>query len=315
MLLHFLFFGLWKVGRAQHWWNDLAMPRWMQAVTKALMPTPPKKLFPLRPSSPPTVFVEIDPETVSPTPPKETKFYGANNTLAANKEIKTPSAIPNIEGHQTKVMKMTENAVPKPVAVPLQPTPPPQPKEVVAQSPPKKADAPGDLAMTKPAKKVQEKEGKSDAEAIVQPQPQPAYQRPRTLAEAAERRHGTQGEQLRQVGGVNDIRNTSSLNVRGSAVGDYDAQFVAAVRQRWYQLLENRTPNAPGKVVVEFQMHPDGRITGLKVLTSEVTELLSALCVQAITDPEPYQPWSKQMRLEIATDSRDVQFTFYYDLE
>ena len=293
LLFHFLCFGLWKVGRAQHWWNDFTIPRWMQAVSKALLPPPPKMLFPLRPSTPPTVYVDIDPETVSPTPPKDAKFYGAKDTLAANKEI------------------TTENAPPK--AVPLQPTPAPQPKEVVEQAPPKKAEVPGDLAMAKSVPKVQEKDVKNEAvTAVVQPKPPPAYQRPRTLAEAAER-HGTRGEPMRQVGGVGRLQNTSSLDVRGSVIGDYDAQFVAAVRERWDQLLMNRTANSPGKVVVEFQMHPDGRITGIKVLQSEVTELLSTLCVQAILDPAPYRPWPKEMQLQIATDSRDVQFTFYYE--
>jgi len=310
LLLHFLFFGLWKVGQTQGWWNNLALPRWMQLVSKALVPVVPKKLF-LPPPATPTMFVQTDPELASPQPPKEAKFYGANNTLAANKEIQTPSTVPNIEGRQDKVVKTTDNAPRK--AVPLQPTPapPPQPQPVASQSPPKKTYTPGDLAMVAPAKEVQEKDGKSDADAT--PQPQPAYQRPRTLAEAMSR-SGTLGDPMRQKGGVNNLQLKSALDVRGSPIGAYDELFVEAVKTRWFQLLANRTANAPGKVVVEFRMHPDGRITDCKVAQNEVTELLCIICQQAIMDPT-FPPWPQEMRREIPADFRDVQFTFFYDLE
>jgi hypothetical protein len=313
LLLHTLLFGLWRVGQTQGWWNNLTLPRWMEMASKVLVPVMPKKLAPV-PLRPPPMFVEIDPELIAPKPPKEAKFYGANNTVAANKEIKTPSTVPNIEGRQEKVMKTTENAPLK--AVPLQPTPPPQPQVVPAEAPPKKTYTPGDLAMAALAKKAQEKVGKSDSEALVepQPQPQPVYQRPRTLAEAAARR-GTLGEQARQVGGVNHIGLKPALDVQGSVIGAYDELFVEAVKAKWFQLLENRSPNAPGKVVVAFRMHPDGRITDVKVIQNEVTELMCTICEQAIIDPAPYAPWPRQMRLDIPADYRDVQFTFYYDLE
>jgi outer membrane biosynthesis protein TonB len=309
MLLHFLFYGVWKTGEARGWWHELKLPRWMQLISKTLTPKAPVLVLPPR-TAPSTMYVDVDPETVAPQPPKETKYYGSHNTVAANKEIKTPSLLPNVEGRQEKVVKTTENAPTK--AVPLQPTPPaaPQP-QVAAQSPPKKTEAPGDLAMVRPSDKTQEKDGQSQAETAVQPQP---YQRPRTVAEALARKNGTLGEPMRQVGGVNNLAMKSALDVAGSPIGAYDEAFVAAVRARWWQLLENRHPPA-GKVVVEFRMHPDGRITNVKIDQNEVSELWGMICQQAILDPAPYLPWPKEMRLAIAADFRDVQFTFFYELE
>ncbi len=311
LLLHGLVFGTWKMGLAQGWWSNLALPRWMQAAAKALLPVAPRKAALLTPA-PPIVFVDVDPDMITQQPPKAPKFYGAENSAAANKEIKIQSEVPNIEGRQDKVMKTTENAPPK--AVPLQPAPPPQPQPAPSQPAPKKSDTPGDMAMAPPVNKSKEKDGKSDADATVQPQPPAAYERPRTLAEA-KARQGTLGEPARQTGGVNNLQMKSALDVAGSPIGAYDALFVEAVRNRWYQLLGDRSPNLPGKVVVEFRMHPDGRITDLKVTLNEVSDLLSMICQQAILDPAPYAPWPKQMRLDIPADFRDVQFTFFYDLE
>ena len=43
LLLHLLAFSLYRVGQAQGWWQNMAMPRWMQLASKALMPMAPKK--------------------------------------------------------------------------------------------------------------------------------------------------------------------------------------------------------------------------------------------------------------------------------
>ena len=78
---------------------------------------------------------------------------------------------------------------------------------------------------------------------------------------------------------------------------------------------ENRTANASGKVVLEFRLHPDGRITGMTNVQNEVSDFMENMCERAILDPEPFQPWPREMRLDIPADYRDIQFTFFYDLQ
>jgi hypothetical protein len=147
-----------------------------------------------------------------------------------------------------------------------------------------------------------------------QPPPTVAGQQSRTWTEAAVE-DSTLGEPARKNGGANLLSVKPALVVKGSPTATYDAAFVSAVKARWYQLLENRTPNAPGKVVVEFRMRSDGRVTNVSVIQNEVTEFLSAICQQAILDPAPYARWPGEMRRDVGADFRDVQFTFYFDVE
>ena len=98
-----------------------------------------------------------------------------------------------------------------------------------------------------------------------------------------------------------------------TSYGDYDAMFIDAVKTRWYQLLESHTTENSGKVMVEFRMHPDGRITDLRIVRNEMSDLLGLLCQQAINDPAPYRPWPEEMRRDIPKEYRDVTFTFIYE--
>ncbi len=98
--------------------------------------------------------------------------------------------------------------------------------------------------------------------------------RPRTVNEAKARKGiPLTGEKLRQEGGVANRGNRISLDVKASPFGDYDRAFIAAVEQCWYDLLDqhNGMRNI-GKVTVDFQMTPDGRITDLKVTETGVLE-------------------------------------------
>ena len=308
LLIHSVAFFTYKIGQSHGWWANLAMPRWMQVVSRALVPPIPKKIAAVTQAPTPLVFVEVDPANAIREPPKAPKFYGANNTVAANPNITKPSIDPDIRGRQDKVLKTTEDGKSK--AQPLQPTPPAHPETVAQASAPKKQYTPGDLASARPAETAQD--GKSDAQTATDAQPQQAYQRPRTLAEAMAR-NGTLGEKTRQAGGVNRAGITSSLDVKSTAIGSYDAQFVEAVKAAWDQLWENRTANASGKVVLQFRLLPDGRITNMTNTQNEVTDFMENLCEQAILKPAPYQPWPREMRLEIPADYRDIQFTFFYD--
>jgi outer membrane biosynthesis protein TonB len=338
LLAHLLTFGVWELGKTLGWWRQIGLPHWMLLVKKSnatpLLPL--KKNPPLtQPQTAPLVFVDVDPSRFTEAP-KNPKFYSSANSLASNPTKKTESDMPQIDGHQTVVVKTTVPATPK--SQPLQPSPPTPQKtetpenktdstkelknesksESKAQNPSdpqpisRPAPAPGDLAMLKP-----QQNRLFDTNAQFTPQnPAPAEtppsHRPRSLAEAHEQQHGLQGEPMRQEGGVSRIEMApSSLDAVKTAWGDYDRRLIDAVETRWYALLREHPPTLQGKVRLEFRLHADGRVTDLKMLGNEVNELQETLCERAIEDPAPFEKWPNQMRLEI-TDPRDVAFTFYY---
>jgi hypothetical protein len=313
VLLHLLILSVWRQGQAQGWWRNLTMPHWMQWVSKAMMPVAPKKPALDLPSQSQLTFVEVDPALATPEPPKKPMFQGAKNTMAANREIKVPSELPNIEGRQEKYLKTTENAKPTPQpAAPAPPPSPPQPQDTPRQNAPKQSYTPGDLALARPSDKPQD--GKTDAQAgdQAQPAPQPAHQKPRTIDEARAR-SGNPGQLTRQTGGVPHIKPESSLDVKGTPLGDYISRMVKVVESHWYQLLQDQTPDVTGKVVLHFQLHPDGRVTDMKMVQNEVGALLEATCERAVLDPMPYERWPREMRLGLPSDSYDITFTFYYE--
>jgi TonB family protein len=287
----------------------------MHLTPKLLKPLTAKKLAITQQQQQPSqlTFVDVDPALAEPTPPKTAKYYSANNSVAANPHPKE-ALVPEILGRQDKMMKTTPDVRLKPK--PLQPSPPGKETAASEAKPmPKKTYVPGDLAMAKPSEKPQDKNGQSDTTDIGTDTPaQPAHQRPRTIAEAMAQ-HGMLGEKTRQDGGVKRFKMDSSLDAIKTPYGDYDAEFIDAVRQRWYQLLEDHSVDQAGRVVVEFHLHPDGRVTDLSILQSNMSDLLGLICQEAIQDPSPYRPWPLEMRLDIPKPYRDVTFTFYYGLE
>jgi len=315
--IHLAVFGTWKWGQTEGWWRHFTFPAWMRLTPKLLPPLMAKKLALVpkpqpQPQPSQLVFVDVDPALAEAAPPKAPKFYSANNSVAANPNPKN-APTPELRGRQNKVIKTTENTPLKPQ--PLQPSPP---SRETANTPeakalPKKAETAGDLAMAKPREKTQEKNGQSATETDAETQPQPVLQRPRTIAEA-KARHGMLGEKSRQDGGVNHLRLEPSLDTMKTSYGDYDREFIEAVQSRWFQLLENRSPGS-GKVMVEFRLLPDGRITNLKIVQNEMSDLFGLICQQAIYDPAPYRRWPEEMRRDIPKDYRDVTFTFYYSTE
>jgi outer membrane biosynthesis protein TonB len=315
LLIHLTVFGVWKWGQKEDWWLNFHFPAWMRLTPKLLTPITPKTLALLPKPEPQTsqlIFVDVDPALAEAAPPKAPKFYSANNSVAANPKPKNAPEV-EIRGSQTKVMKTTPNTVLKPKA--LQPSPP---QKETANTPearplPKKALTPGDLVMAAPRERMVEKDGQAEADTGAEAQPQPVHQRPRTIAEAKAQR-GMLGEKSRQDGGVQQLKMDSTLDAMKTSYGDYDREFIDAVRTRWYQLLENRSAGT-GKVMVQFRMLPDGRIINSKIVQNEVSDLFGLICQEAIADPAPYRPWPEAMRRDIAQDFRDVTFTFYYSTE
>jgi len=252
---------------------------------------------PLPPAEPPPT-----PSPKAPTPPPEAK--------------PTPEAKPQ------PPPPAPQAAPPKKVEPqPLQPAPTPTPKpagDTLPQPKPPAPPAPVQVAKapTTPPSAAIPTLNPSTAKPAPPPEPGEAetkISRPRTIKEALARRaeSGLVGEKMKQDGGVSRL-GISALDARGMAFGAYDAAVIQAIQQRWYSLLESR-PTPRGKVVVEFRMHFDGRVTDVKVNDADVGELYSLFCQKAIQDPAPYPRWPSDMRRQMQADHRDVRFSFFYN--
>src|SRR5438477_2957259 len=163
LLIHALLFGGWRMGKSLGWWDHQAT--WLLNITKKLQSarmmarfTPPPAQRQMREI--PLMFMEGDPTLAVVEPPKDAKFYGAQNSQVRNPDERD-KLDPKVDGKQTKVVRAED--VPKPKPFPLQPaidTPQPRPEEGS-----KKSEPAGDLAR------------------IEKGEEQP-HEKPRTLAQA-----------------------------------------------------------------------------------------------------------------------------------
>ena len=223
---------------------------------------------------------------------------------------------------------------PPPLVDPTQPAPPkaeyaevkpPKPKleKIPLDEPRKDLKTIGDLALARPLPPPAPTPQLAPAPPSTSLNPNPGdsgepselvpVKRPRTLADARARMDGGMliGEKMKQDGGV-QRRGSIALDVRGSPFGAYDAKIIAAIQQAWYNLLADRlTPI--GKVVIEFWLHSNGRVSHLSVTSSEVGELYGQMCALAVQRPAPFDAWPREMKLALGAEYREVRFTFYYE--
>jgi outer membrane biosynthesis protein TonB len=337
--------GLWKTSALPTWIKEeLARQQTEKKSEQNLKaPAPPED----KSEEPPLLFVDVDASKAEEKPPEESKYYAVVNTKAANKEPKINSKDANLTGDQERVPKAVDSS--KSAAEPLQPAPKPKPKPEPKSTPEEPRQPPETQPQARPEPKTEPppkqepaereepkpplKEGETlVARAIPQPQPRetiaPVEQTPprqppseeakpraRTLQEARQQKGLIDGSRMRQQGGVGRIVAEESVNARETPFSSYDAALIAAVQARWDNLLEDRrlVRNQAGRVVLEFRLHQDGRITNMNVAESNVSDTLSWLCQRAIMDPSPYAPFPSDLRRLLRTEYREVRFTFYYD--
>ncbi len=286
------------------------LPVWLQRikVLSALAeqlkkkPTPPAQ--PPPPEEPPLMFVEVDPAAATPEPPKNAKYYSSQNAVAANTEIDANSDTPKISGQQEHVAK-TEDA-PR-INAPLRPSPPKNTEPIAKeeQQPEKEKPKPvvGDLAMAKPDPTPKTDTGNDE------------HTRPRTILEAKMRdqqRNQIPGEKMKQEGGAHRHL-APAFDTMATPFGEYDRALIDAIQSRWDYLLDSQqfALNKTGKVVLQFRLNYDGRITDVHIAESTVGETLAYVCELAVTDPAPYAKWPSDMRHQMG-ESRDITFTFFY---
>jgi hypothetical protein len=260
------------------------------------------------------LFVEVDPAVAEAEPPKDARYYSSVSSRAANPNPTRDTPTPRIDGQQTRIVKTFDTLRPQPAPAPVPVTPTPVKPLPQADTPqpaaqPRTGAEAGDLAVGKPEPRPGPNagEGQTEREAT---QPR---ERPRTLVEARAQKGLIAGERLKQEGSV-ARSGTVSLNVKGTPFGAYDAEIVAAIQQRWYDLIDQRgiAPRS-GHVVLEFNLHHDGKVSRMRITETTVGDFLAVLCQKAVEDPAPYRPWPSDMRRLNRGDTREVKFTFYYN--
>lgn len=298
ILLHLLAWGGYEAGKKLGLWQHLHLPVWLQRVVQSVPDLSTAKTPPAQQNNePPLVFVEVNPEKAMAQPPKNPKFYSDKNAVAENPEVVVESDIPQISGTQEFVPKtedVSRNRFDR-----LMPSVRPEPEEAEEERP--KDYTPGDLTLARPP----DERDSADAE----------RRRPRTMREVREQMAKMMpGQKMKQQGGVRRLRIVPSLDTAATPIGAYDAKFISTIQLHWYDLLDNFFGSyRQGKVVLEFQLNYDGRVTEVGVLDNTVSDTLAILCQKAIQDQSPYEPWSLEMRNIIGKDYRRITFTFYYN--
>ncbi|HEU0009458.1 MAG TPA: hypothetical protein VFT34_06555 [Verrucomicrobiae bacterium] len=306
LVIHLALLGGWRVAQKMGWWNHHAS--WLVKLTQKLAAAKPRFQFPLQPKPQPpppqnqeipTTFLEVDPATAVDQAPEKAKFYSDKNALASNPEPETKPT-PKIDGQQDQVVRVMEQE--KPLPFPLQPAPP---KPKVDDAP-----KPGDLALNRRPDPKPPSPGlvdKGDGQTVTTP-----TERVRTLVQARQKAM-LSGRLVKQEGGA-ERRGRVAFDTKATEFGEYDREFIEAVQSRWYYLIENNmvTPRA-GKVILEFKLTHDGRITDMKIQDNEVGDILGLFCRNAVEDNQRYKEWPDEMRRKIGLNPRDIRFTFYYN--
>ncbi len=302
----------------------------IELTARSLEMTRPPELQPPAPEKQmPMLFIEVDPSMAVKEASEKSKYYAAQNTLAANPDTRLDTDQPKIDGTQTQIIRAFEAPKSQPKPIPLQPASQTQAK--VEAQPQKKAPTAeqaarnqqaqkqslleqakqerGDLEKLRPAQKAQEQ--KQAAEETV---PRP---RPKTVALAKAQKGDARppGERMKQDGGVKRADLDSSLTANSTPLGQYDAQIIDAIRTKWFALLEDskHARDRKGVVVIEFRIYSNGTVRDVRTADEDVGEFLAYLCQSAIISPAPYLKWPDDVRAAVGKDYRDVRFTFFYN--
>jgi hypothetical protein len=277
--------------------SGYVLSREIPMLRRALWQPPKYRLMPqVQKEEQPLEFVTV--RTPSTETPQQAKYFSNKNSVAADNSQNQNTDTPQLNGRQADAPQ-TEDLMRSQAA-----------KAEAAQAQ-KEANNTQGKAESKPAQNTGDLTlGKAD-NAKDQQQEQP---RPRTLKEAYEQMANKMPSMtMKEDGGVERHARVPSFDVKVTGFGDYDARFVEAVSQNWYNLLDSQrfSLDRTGKVVLLFRLNDDGSVTLMRFGENHVGDLLGYVCEKAVLDGAPYEPWTEDMRLKLGTYA-DVQFTFDY---
>ena len=162
------------------------------------------------------------------------------------------------------------------------------------------------------------------------PKPEPQEQLARTLppADAGLKRApevsrpapGRLGDALRNLeryvqnqtfnnpqGGVNDPGSAIQFDTKGVEFGPWIRRFVAQVRRNWF--IPHAAMSFRGRVVLTFNIHKDGRITDIAVVSPSSIDAFNRAAYNAILTSNPVEPLPPEYPDPMAF----FTVTFYYN--
>jgi hypothetical protein len=287
---HFLVWGGYELGKQTGLWQRLHWPARAHAAAKI------KPVQLVQKQDDPAMFLDVDPDQATPDAPQNTKYYSSKNSQAASSAAGNSNQ-PKVNGKQTDVPQTKD--VPRTPNTKIQPTPETQ-RNQEKQEALKSFMQTGDLKLAKLETPT--------------PKSETTPEKPRTLNEARAQQHLSPSMAMQQDGGTRRIAIVPSLDAKATPFGEYDSKFIAAVTQRWYDLLDSQqfAQDRNGKVTLRFHLNYDGSISDMEVLQNSVGELLCYVCQKAVNDPSPFEAWPSDMRRMVGENYREIAFTFYY---
>ena len=138
------------------------------------------------------------------------------------------------------------------------------------------------------------------AEPIRQPLPQ-ADAGLRRVPEVSRPAPGRLGDALRNLeryvqnqtfsnpqGGVTDPGSTIQFDTKGVEFGPWIRRFVAQVRRNWF--IPHAAMSFRGRVVIQFNIHKNGRITDVAIVSPSNIDAFNRAAYQAIIGSNPVEP-------------------------
>lgn len=287
LVAHLMCWGGYELVKRYDLSAKLHLPAWMQ---RLMSPPPPVAQTP-PPKSEPFMFIDVrDAQSVA-EPPKNAIRYSDLNAMAANPDANKATTEPKIDGEKNELQKTDDAGLRKRFDQLM-----PDPAKPEQEERPETKHAPGTMTVAK-----------ADL------RPPQERQRPRTLREALAKNNQSPGRRSQQDGGASR-RGEISFDVKMTGFGSYDRALIDAVRNHWYNVLDSLSADnyQQGKVVVQFDLDYKGRALNVRVIESTVSESLAMWCQKAISDPSPYGEWTREMRMAVGEDSRNIKFTFFY---
>jgi TonB family protein len=108
-------------------------------------------------------------------------------------------------------------------------------------------------------------------------------------------------------GGVNDPGSTIQFDTKGVEFGPWIRRFVAEVRRNWF--IPHAAMTFRGRVVIQFNIHKNGRITDIAVVSPSSIDAFNRSAYNAIASSNPVEPLPPEYPDPMAF----FTVTFYYN--